>query len=480
MNPFQIQPIALLRGWLAASALALGFALLTAVPLLAAAAPAAIETAEVTLPPGPLPVGDVRPGPVVRALPALLIVAFAPPLLLWAGLALAQSRRQDAFRDRRASARALARCLRGMQPGAVTAAELEIWRAQSVRFWRVPVAAPTADELADCTNDPAAWRALWAEAEASLFSPRPQLPSDWVARARAGFARRVQLPRLTWLPVRRGHWIPAATAALVAVACIGLVGAHLTAAEPARPENPADLFAQKRYADAAKLWRAQAAERPRDWATHYNAALAYGQGGDWGRAAGHWTAAWLVNRDERVVEAGALIGLSQLGGVDASLRRLLVGRFRDRFAARQPVAGWERWALGAAAAVALGLGCAVISLYTPVRPKLWRRGGLALALVAGGIGYVAVDAIARHGWLADPLAAFVTDTADVRSIPSELMTNQQAATLFPGTVVLVDRTFLGWDHVRTENGSEGWVRSEQLVWLYGRRDPDAIATVLRR
>jgi hypothetical protein len=68
---------------------------------------------------------------------------------------------------------------------------------------------------------------------------------------------------------------------------------------------------------------------------------------------------------------------------------------------------------------------------------------------------------------------------DVRSVPSELMTNQQAATLFPGTMVIVDRTFLSWDHVITENGNEGWVRSEALVWLYGARKSWEIATVMR-
>jgi hypothetical protein len=158
----------------------------------------------------------------------------------------------------------------------------------------------------------------------------------------------------------------------------------------------------------------------------------------------------------------------------------LVGRASDRFAGRLPVASWERLGLVGAAAMAIGLGLVVISLYTPFRPRVWLWSGATVAVLGSVIGYGAVDAIKRHGVLADPLAAFVTETSDVRAVPSELMTNQQAATLFPGTMVVVDRTFLSWDHVITENGNEGWVRSEALVWLYGARNSDEIATVLRQ
>ncbi len=122
----------------------------------------------------------------------------------------------------------------------------------------------------------------------------------------------------------------------------------------------------------------------------------------------------------------------------------------------------------------------MVSLYTSFRPQWWLGAGVGLALIGGGVAYGSVDAVRRHGVLADPLAAFVNETSDVRAVPSELMTNQQAATLFPGTVVIVDRTFLSWDHVITTNGNEGWVRAESLIWLYGERHSDEIATVLRQ
>ncbi len=450
----------------------------------AAAAPSAIETevAEVVLPPGPFAGGDIRPGPTVRSRSSLLVVALAPPVLLWLGLALGRSLRDDPFRARRASRRALRRVLGRMRGGDVSPAQLESWRELTTQLWPVGLAVPTADELAASTTDPETWRALWLESEVALFSPRRGLAPDWPARATAALDRVAPLPRLTWLPVRRGHWIPRLAMLTLALALVGVTLHPVTAATAAvtPAADPLSAYRDGKFAEAAAGWSAAAAKRPGDWALHHNAALAHGQLGQWGPASGHWAAAWAVNRDNRVLEAGILTGLAQLDGVDPALRRLLVGRASDRFAGRLPVASWERLGLVAAAALALGLGLAVISLYTPFRPRWWLLSGAAVAVVGAVIGYGSVDAIKRHGVLADPLAAFVTETSDVRAVPSELMTNQQAATLFPGTIVIVDRTFLSWDHVITENGNEGWVRSEALVWLYGARDSDEIATVLRQ
>lgn len=461
------------------------FGLLAIVPSwgFAAAAPSAIETEapEIVLPPGPFPGGDVRSGPTVRSPAALLVVALAPPLLLWLGLALGCSRREDPFRSRRASRRMLRRVLGQMRAGDVSPAQIERWRELTTQLWPVGLAVPTADELAASTTDPETWRALWLESEIALFSPRRSLAPDWPARAMAALDRVAPLPRLTWLPVRRGHWMPR-LAMLAWVTSVTAVMVHSTLAATANVTPAADPSAAYRagqFAEAAAGWSAAAAKRPGDWALHHNAALAHGQLGQWGPASGHWVAAWAVNRDNRVLEAGILTGLAQLDGVDPALRRLLVGRASDRFAGRLPVASWERLGLVGAAVLAVGLGLVVISLYTPFRPRGWLLAGLAVALLGGAVGYGAVDAIKRHGVLADPLAAFVTETSDVHAVPSELMTNQQAATLFPGTIVIVDRTFLSWDHVITENGNEGWVRSEALVWLYGARNSDEIATVLR-
>ena len=480
-KPLRARALGTTRATLVACALLVGFMIAPA-RTSAAAAPSALEseTSAIVLPPGPFPAGDVRPGPTVRPRAALVIVALAPPLLLWLGLALGRARREDAFRARRVSRRALRRVLAEMRGGDRSAARLERWRELTTQLWPVGLAVPTADELAASTTEPETWRTLWAESEEALFSPRHHLAPDWPERATAALDRVAPLPQLTWLPVRRGHWLPPlATVALLAV--LGVTAMQtLHAATMARPAaDPAAAYGEGKFAEAASGWALAASQRPGDWALHHNAALAHGQIGQWGPAAGHWTAAWAVNREERAVQAGILTGLSELDGVDPALRRLLVGRPSDRLAGRLSVASWERLGLVGASALSIGLGLVVISLYTPIRPRIWLISGAVVAVVGGAVGYGAVDAIARHGVLADPLAAFVTETSDVRAVPSELMTNQQAATLFPGTMVIVDRTFLSWDHVITENGNEGWVRSEALVWLYGARKTGEIATVLR-
>lgn len=444
---------------------------------LAAASASAIEAdAAVVLPPGPFPAGDVWPGPSVRPWSALAVVALAPALMLWVGLALGRSRREDPFRERRVARRALRRLLGRMRSDEASPVSLERWRELTAALWRVGLAVPTADELAVCTTEPGIWHELWREAEEALYSPRHVLPAGWRDRAVAALNRVAPLPRLTWLPVRRDHWVPRLATLIVVLVVAGLQDSFAAVAG----SDPDAAYQAGRYAEAATAWTRAAAQAPGDWALHHNAALAYAQSGQWGPAAGHWTAAWAVNRDNPAVHAGVLAGLAELDGVDPSLRRLLIGRPVERFAGRLPVAGWEALGLAGATAAALGLGLIVISLYTSFRPRWWLGAGVGFTLIGGAMAYSSVDAVRRHGVLADPLAAFVSETSDVRAVPSELMTNQQAATLFPGTVVIVDRTFLSWDHVITANGNEGWVRAESLIWLYGERRSEEISTVLRQ
>lgn len=426
----------------------------------------------------PLPTGDVRAGPGQWPRVYLPLIALLPPALLWFVLALRRNWREYGLHERRTAHREMRRLLdriarRGGPPGP---AELEQWRDLSVRLWGMELAVPTPDDVAARTargpsGEPETWARLWQETEEALYSPRAALPADWVARAQQAAVRFGAVRPATWLPVRRRHWLPAPVA-LAALVAFAAGGSALDAADPAA------AYQAGQFAEARKLWLEELSERPGDWLAHHNVALTYAQEGLWGGAAGHWTAARVLNPGHPAVEAGVRLSLAQIEGIDPALRRILAGSRADRLAGKFSVAQWERLSVAGALVAAAGLGLAVFSLYR-VRPKLWLGAGLGLAVLGGATAGTGAFSVERYGPLGDPLVAFVTAVAELRSIPSDIITNQQSATLHPGTLVVVDRTFLSWDHILADNGVEGWIRADHLLWLYQSRAKGEVARVLR-
>jgi hypothetical protein len=73
-----------------------------------------------------------------------------------------------------------------------------------------------------------------------------------------------------------------------------------------------------------------------------------------------------------------------------------------------------------------------------------------------------------YGHLADPEAAMLAEQTALRALPTEADSGEQRAALAPGSVVVMsEREFLGWAKIAAGD-SQGWVRSAQLVPLYGR------------
>jgi hypothetical protein len=91
----------------------------------------------------------------------------------------------------------------------------------------------------------------------------------------------------------------------------------------------------------------------------------------------------------------------------------------------------------------------------------------------------ATVALSVYGPLANPRAALVVRRAEVRSIPSDLVAKESATTLPAGAVVMVVRSFFGWDQIVIEGGTVGWARTDSLLWLYRHRDDTVPAREMR-
>jgi hypothetical protein len=227
-----------------------------------------------------------------------------------------------------------------------------------------------------------------------------------------------------------------------------------------------------------KTWLQEISQHPEDWAAHHDVALAFAQEEQWGPAAGHWTAAFLLDPTQPAVTHGLQESLSKIEGVDASLKQILSGSPSGRLARQASVARWQELNWGAAAILSLGLVGLVVAPYLR-RSRRWRAIGFVLASAGGAGVAIALFAVRTYGPLAEPRAAFITRAAELRSIPSDLVTKQQTSTLFAGTIVKINRSFLGWDQVSLGANVAGWIRTDSLVWLYRPRDESVAATIQR-
>ena len=122
--------------------------------------------------------------------------------------------------------------------------------------------------------------------------------------------------------------------------------------------------------------------------------------------------------------------------------------------------------MGAAGALATaGLLLLLLRAYFP--PGRWLR---PLALAAAGAGLAvalaAVTSLHFYGDAVDPRAAIAWHQVLLRSIPTEADTQQKTSNLPAGSLAVVDKEFLGWVRLAFANGQTGWVRQEDIVWLY--------------
>lgn len=366
----------------------------------------------------------------------LCVIALLPAAALWLGLAVLRVWREDAGRPRRKARRELKTLLRLIagRDGRPTTSELEQWRQGVLRLWRIESAAPTSHEVAAQGGE--ALAVLWVEMEAALYSRDGGLAPAWVHRARAALEAHL-LPPVPWpVPKLRRHWLPLATSAALLLGGVKLKGAEL--------------------------------RDPTDWVERQRAAQSAAAGEKRGPATAHWTAAYLVNPREHSVADGLRAALVKTETPDASLIRLLGGRWDERVTGQLSPAEWGRVARLGAVTTSLALLALVGWLYFG-RGKRPRTVFLVIAFLTGGISFFAWESFRRYGPLADARGAMIAAPADLRLIPSEIGARQPTATLTPGMVVVVDRSFLGWDHVILRGDLSGWIRTEQAVWLYRNR-----------
>ena len=233
-------------------------------------------------------------------------------------------------------------------------------------------------------------------------------------------------------------------------------------------EDPRALYDRGDFAAAERGWREALEEQPTNWVAHHNLALALAQQERWGEAAAHATAAFVQQPQHPSVRWHYSFTLGRAGFTPHTLGRFVAPTGLDRLATLRSPAGWQRVLLVGVAALATAALLLLLCRYR-LLPAWAMAFALLLAVGGAGAGTAALLSLPRYGPAAEADAVLIWRQVTLRSLPTDAPADQQTSTLAPGSLAVVDHSFLGWRRLRFGNGQTGWVRREEFVPLWHAR-----------
>lgn len=388
---------------------------------------------------------------------SFVLVAAAAPLiaflLFWTGLAMRRAHQTDPLLPRRQARVRLAAILaklRDAGPAERTALLLQ-WQRDAAALWEIPQAVPAPAAF----NDPT-WSTLWRDSDRALYGVDTSLPSEWIKRAQNALAAKHVSGFSPVRLFRPRNLAPFffVLVAMLAVFPIGLEAQDATAA-----------YRAGKFAEVEKTWRETLAGNPADAIARHNLSLALAQQDRWTEAAAHSAIAFVHHPDDPAVRWQFALAAEKAGAVPAPLAAFLQPTPARSLAARASPAIWQRRICAGACGVATALGWILLNAYgRRSRAMFWSA--FALLGFSAAFGAVAVFGVAAYGQAIDTRAVISWRAGTLRSIPTEADTAQKTTPLSAGTLAIADKDFLGWYRLAFENGQTGWVRKEELVWVW--------------
>ena len=416
----------------------------------------------------------------------------------WLVIAAVRSWRTDPLRARREARARLGQTLASLRSATTTAARLQMlhaWQRDAATLLGIAHAAPVPAMLTDLPpspfdlrpSAPGPWAVLWAEADRALYGIDNALTDTWVVRAEAALeATRVPgwqpstlfQPRnlLPWFGGTDTGYLKVDTGKIVTTAIVLLLLSGIRfpvsalGVDAPRTLNyfssPHAAYNAGEFATAEQAWRIALTRTPTDWVTRHNLALALAQQGHWPEAAAQWTSAFLLNPRDESVRWHLGLGYERAGYTPPGLGEFAQASGPHLVARLASPAEWQWLLMAAGVVLAAGLLLLLLRAYRGTTNGWMRRVALAVVGVALVLMLAAVTSLHFYGDTADARAAIAWHQVLLRSIPTEADTQQKTSSLPAGSLAVVDKTFIGWARLSFPNGQTGWVRQEDIVWLY--------------
>ena len=374
--------------------------------------------------------------------------------LLWLTLSWRHAARHDIGRAARESRRHLKSILTRLRSTSANPAQRDLllhqWQQHTAVLWRTPQAAPTTQLFAGNKS----WISLWREADRALYGPDCELTPDWVNRAEQVLAQK-PAPRFPLLSVLALRNLLPVLALLLALA----VPSDLSA------DAAIEAYQGGKFADAETTWREALQAEPTDWKAHHNLALALAQQNRWDEAGAHAAVAFVQNPRHPSVRWHLGYTLERSGYTPPIFSRFTDPAWQDEFAQLASPPEWQYLLLSGlllgVLSLALVLGHAYGLKLRPWKLFAWLGGGVSvITMVVSAFG------LQVFGLTANIDAVLTWRATELRSIPTDLNSEQQTSALAPGSLARVEKTFLGWRQLSFPNGQTGWVRQEELVPLW--------------
>ncbi len=392
-----------------------------------------------------------------------LLVAIALFLIVWLRFAAQRSELTDPLHVRRQAHANLAKILQSLDHAGISMEETRklifSWQKNTADLAGITTAMPTAVKIARAIEGESyraagsSWLALWRDANRALYGEFPQLPTDWLMRAKAALSE-VQMPRVPFAAIFLRHNLLPFAALLV-----------LTLLPTGLRAGPMEDYQKGDFAAAEKAWRKVATAAPLDAHTRYNLALVAAQQNHWSESVAHSLAAFCLAPRDPSIRWQFALSLERSGIENPAFSGFVNGGLRSKIARMFSPSEWSLVGSAAAIVTAIAGGVLLSGFYQRRRPGYrWTAG--AFTIVAAFFALSAVASLRAYGPLAERSTAIVSRNVLLCSVPTEIDTTQKTVPLPAGSLGKIDRSFLGWSRLIFPNGQTGWVRSDWVTQLY--------------
>ncbi|WED66002.1 BatD family protein [Synoicihabitans lomoniglobus] len=404
----------------------------------------------------PLPVDNWW---ILAAIPAVGV------LLFWVGLAARRRHLTDPLRRQRLARERILALLRELNATPAPTPErmralLGRWEESAAELLGLSVNVPTgaAVELALAKSagpDEVRWRGLWRDADRYIYAAGGVLPHDWVERAErvCGAAKVRRAPWLaSFLP---RNLLPFAVAASLVLLVVPMRGR----------DAGMEAYVKGDFDTAETEWAQIVAAQPLSASTRYNRALALAQLDRWSESAAESLAALCLAPRNEAIRWQLALSLDR-AGIDQPTALAVAHRPGSWTVVTWFSVGEWAWVFGvacSAAALALG-GALVLAYHGRTGRRAWWP--VLIAGLAMGMAVVAVHSRGTYAMLAETDTAIVRLNTSLRSVPTAANAAQKMVPLPAGSLATGVRSFLGWTQLAFPNGQTGWVRTDELTWIY--------------